>query len=91
MDTALNYFKYIISANLHDNPNSECCHPNLQKKLKPGELISEWVTVVKAYLIPNPVILKIKPISQLRFSSILLRAHKFYENFEILSFNFYDN
>lgn len=83
-DTGLNSFKYIISVNLHDNPKSRYFHPNLQKKLKPRELISECTLTVRVYLTLNPAILKINLVSQLRCSPI--RAHKFYKNFNFFSF-----
>lgn len=88
VDTVLNNFKYIISDNLHDNPKSIYFHLKLQKKLKLEELISEQAICCQALSDSKSCDLKNTPVSQLRFSPMLLRTHKFYENSEILSFFF---
>ena len=88
VDTVLNNFKYIIADNLYDNPKSIYFHPKLQKKLKLEELISEQAICCQALSDSKSCDLKNTPVSQLRFSPMLLRTHKFYENSEILSFFF---
>ena len=72
MDTVLNNFKYIISDNLHGNPKSVYLHPKLQKKLKLEELISEQAICCQALSDSKSCDLKNTPVSQLRFSPMLL-------------------